>query len=132
MALRTQEAECSSVEGTLAQQALLCGGDLDSLESFSCSLANGHGARDSSYESCSASAQTRRSDAVREAVASVMRWRNERETLYVDDFATENTYDTMVLDGITYTGLTGPDQVAATSDSVISWETDFGTTHKRG
>ena len=71
--LRTQEAECSSVEGTLAQQALSCGGDLDSLESFSCSWANGYGARDSSYESCSASAQTRRSDAVREAVASVVR-----------------------------------------------------------
>ena len=61
---------------------------------------------------------------------SVVRWWNERETLYVDDFATENTYDTMVLDEITCTGLTGPDQVAVTSDSVISRETDFGTTHK--
>lgn len=55
---------------------------------------------------------------------------NSDETLHVDDFATENTYDNMVLDGVTYTGLTGPDQVAVTPDSVISWETDFGTTHK--
>merc|ERR1712136_694999 len=75
VALRTQAAECSVAEGTLAQQTQLCGGDLDSLESFSCSWATGFGARCSSYESCFASALTRHSDAVREAEASVVRWR---------------------------------------------------------
>ena len=75
VALRTQAAECSVAEGTLAQQTQLCGGDLDSLESFLCSWATGFGARCSSYESCLASALTRHSDAVREAEASVVRWR---------------------------------------------------------
>merc|ERR1712136_100352 len=75
VALRTQAAECSVAEGTLAQQTQLCGGDLDSLESFSCSWVTGFGARCSSYESCFASALTRHSDAVREAEASVVRWR---------------------------------------------------------
>lgn len=55
---------------------------------------------------------------------------NSEAILHVDDFATENNYDTLVLDGTTYTGLAGPDQVAVTSTSVMSWETDFGTTHK--
>jgi len=36
----------------------------------------------------------------------------------------------MVLDGKTYTGLSGPDQIEVTPDSVMTWETDFGTTHK--
>ena len=53
----------------------MCGGDLDSLESFSRSWATGFGARCSSYESCFGSALTRHSDAVREAEASVVRWR---------------------------------------------------------
>ena len=75
VALRTQAAECSVAEGNFAQQAQLCGGDLDSLESFSRSWATGFGARCSSYESCFASALTRHSDAVREAEASVVRWR---------------------------------------------------------
>ena len=34
VAFRMQAAECSDAEGTLAQQTQLCGGDLDSLESF--------------------------------------------------------------------------------------------------
>ena len=65
----------SVAEGNFAQQAQLCGGDLDSLESFSRSWATGFGARCSSYESCFASALTKRSDAVRDAEASVVRWR---------------------------------------------------------
>jgi len=72
VALRTQAAECSVAEGTLAQQAQLCGGDLDSLESF---WATGFGARCSSNESCFASALIRHSDAVRESGLSVVRWR---------------------------------------------------------
>jgi len=55
---------------------------------------------------------------------------NSHETLHVDDFATENNFDSMVLDGKTYTGLSGPDQIEVTPDSVMTWETDFGTTHK--
>ena len=33
---------------------------------------------------------------------------NSDETLHVDDFATENNFDKMILDGTIYTGLTGP------------------------
>jgi len=55
---------------------------------------------------------------------------NSDETLHVHDFAVENNFDKMILDGTIYTGLTGPDQVAVTPNSVLSWETDFGTTHK--
>ena len=51
----------------------MCGGDLNSLESFS--RSTGFGARCSSYESCFASALMRHSDAVREAKESVVRWR---------------------------------------------------------
>ena len=52
-----------------------CGSKLDSLESFSCSWATGYATRCSSYDTCYASVLTRHSDTVREANASVVRWR---------------------------------------------------------
>ena len=52
-----------------------CGCKLDSLESFSCSWATGYATRCSSYDTCYASVLTRHSDTVREANASVVRWR---------------------------------------------------------
>jgi hypothetical protein len=55
---------------------------------------------------------------------------NSHETLHVDHFTTENTFDTLVLDGHTYTGMNGPDQVAVTPNSVMTWESDFTTTNK--
>ena len=64
VALRTQTAECSSAESTLAQQAQLCGGDFDTNVFARCS----------SYECCFAFALTRHSGALREAEASVVRW----------------------------------------------------------
>ena len=71
---KVREAECSSAEGTLAQQAQLHGGGLDCLV-FSCSWATGYGARYFLYESCFAPALVRHSDAAREADALVVRWR---------------------------------------------------------
>ena len=52
-----------------------CGSKLDSLGSFSCSWATGYATRCSSYDTCYASVLTRHSDTVREANASVLRWR---------------------------------------------------------
>ena len=52
-----------------------CGSKLVSLESFSCSWATGYATRCSSYDTCYASVLTRHSDTVREANASVVRWR---------------------------------------------------------
>ena len=52
-----------------------CGSKLDSLEPFSCSWATGYATRCSSYDTCYASVLTRHSDTVREANASVVRWR---------------------------------------------------------
>ena len=52
-----------------------CGSKLDSLGSFSCSWATGYATRCSSYDTCYASVLTRYSDTVREANASVLRWR---------------------------------------------------------
>ena len=52
-----------------------CGSKLDSLGCFSCSWATGYATRCSSYDTCYASVLTRHSDTVREANASVVRWR---------------------------------------------------------
>ena len=52
-----------------------CGSKLDSLGFFSCSWATGYATRCSSYDTCYASVLTRHSDTVREANASVLRWR---------------------------------------------------------
>ena len=52
-----------------------CGSKLDSLECFSCSWATGYATRCSSYDTCYASVLTKHSDTVREANASVVRWR---------------------------------------------------------
>jgi len=51
-------------------------------------------------------------------------------TLSVDDFATENSFDYVLFDGIKYSGLTGPDGLPVTSDSVLFWSSDYSTTHK--
>ena len=52
-----------------------CGSKLDSLGCFSCSWATGYVAQCSPYDTCYASFFTRYSDTVREANASVVRWR---------------------------------------------------------
>ena len=52
-----------------------CGSKLNSLGFFSCSWATGHATRCSSYDTCYASVLMRHSDTVREANASVLRWR---------------------------------------------------------
>ena len=52
-----------------------CGSKLDSLGCFSCSWATGYATRCSSYDTCYASVLTKHSDTVREANASVVRWR---------------------------------------------------------
>ena len=52
-----------------------CGSKLDSLGCFSCSWATGYVTQCSSYDTCYASVFTRYSDTVREANASVVRWR---------------------------------------------------------
>lgn len=51
-------------------------------------------------------------------------------TLLVDHFATENAFDYVLLDGNTYSGLSGPDDQPVTSDSVLFWSSDYSTTHK--
>ena len=52
-----------------------CGSKLDSLGCFSCSWATGYATRCSSYDTCYALFLTKHSDTVREANASVVRWR---------------------------------------------------------
>ena len=52
-----------------------CGSKLDSLGCFTCSWATGYVTQCSSYDSCYTSVFTRYSDTVREANASVVRWR---------------------------------------------------------
>ena len=51
-------------------------------------------------------------------------------TLLVDDFATENSLDCMLLDGDTYSESTGPDDIAVTSDSLLFRSSDYSTNHK--
>eukprot|EP00450_Noctiluca_scintillans_P011113 CAMPEP_0194503282 /NCGR_PEP_ID=MMETSP0253-20130528/28294_1 /TAXON_ID=2966 /ORGANISM="Noctiluca scintillans" /LENGTH=633 /DNA_ID=CAMNT_0039345553 /DNA_START=14 /DNA_END=1915 /DNA_ORIENTATION=- len=70
-----QESKCNIAASALHQREEQCGRELDSVESFSCSWATGFASRCSSYDTCFASVLTRHSDAVREANASVVRWK---------------------------------------------------------
>uniref|UniRef100_A0A7S1FE65 CUB domain-containing protein n=1 Tax=Noctiluca scintillans TaxID=2966 RepID=A0A7S1FE65_NOCSC len=50
-------------------------------------------------------------------------------TLHVNDFFTETLYDTLTVDGVSFSGQTGPDGVEVSASSVIVWSSDWGTTH---
>jgi len=73
--VRPQVLKCDGLQRDLNLREKRCGSKLDSLESFSCSWATGFATRCSSYDTCYASVLTRHSDSVREANASVVRWR---------------------------------------------------------
>jgi len=73
--VRPQVLKCDGLQRDLNLREKRCGSKLDSLESFSCSWATGFATRCSSYDTCYASVLTRHSDTVREANASVVRWR---------------------------------------------------------
>ena len=51
-------------------------------------------------------------------------------TLYVVDFSTEKGYDVLTVNGVEYSGVTSPHDVAIQASSSITWSTDYGTTHK--
>ena len=70
-----KESKCNVAASALHEQKEQCGRQLDSVESFSCSLATGVASRCSSYDTCFASVLTRHSNAVREANAPVVRWK---------------------------------------------------------
>jgi len=70
-----QESTCHIAAGKVKSRDEECGRALDSVESFSCSWATGFATRCSSYDACFTSVLTRHAEAVREANASVARWR---------------------------------------------------------
>ena len=43
-----------------------------------------------------------------------------KPSMWTTYFSTKNEFDSMLLDGTTYTGLSGPDQIEVTPDSVMT------------
>jgi hypothetical protein len=54
----------------------------------------------------------------------------ENKTLHVVDFFTEKFSDVLIVDGVSYSGQTCPEQFNVTATSDIQWSSDWGTVHR--